>query len=89
MPTALEFLQVIAWNVYIGNTSVAVRKALVSMIARHTPDVFVLMEATGLYGDLEGLGYKVVQMKPVPLKPGNMPSQGNIAIQNSPIRGGR
>lgn len=84
MPTAREFLQVIAWNVYIGNRAVAVRKALVAMIARYTPDVFVLMEASGLYGDLEGLGYKVVQMKPVPLKRGNQPAQANIAILVGP-----
>lgn len=77
---SLEFLVTIAWNVYIGNKAPGLVKALKAMIKEHSPDVIALMEASNLYGELDSLGYRVVQLKPKPLKKGNQPGQGNIAI---------
>lgn len=76
----LEYLVVIAWNVYIAVKPPTIRRVLREFIRDHKPDVFCLMEASNLYGELDSLGYTVVQLKPKPLKKGNQPGQGNIAI---------
>ncbi len=38
------------------------------------------MEATNLFGDMEGLGYKVIQFRPRRLRPNSQPAQANILI---------
>jgi hypothetical protein len=73
-------LTVLAWNVYIGNTVAQVRGNLNRLINFNNPEVIVLMEASKMYGHLDGLGYKVVQLMPKPIRPGNQPGQGNVAI---------
>lgn len=73
-------LDLVAWNVYIGNKPEQVRTALKTLIKETNPDVIVLMEASRMFGHLGGLGYKVTHGRPKPLKPGNQPAQGNIAI---------
>lgn len=80
MINSIELLVIIAWNVYIGSKPASVRAALREFIKQHKPDVIALMEASNLYGELSTLGYTVVQLKPRPLKKGNQPGQGNIAI---------
>lgn len=84
MAPKLEFLTIIAWNVYVGNKAAVVVSTLKTMIKNHHPAVFALMEASNLYGQLDALGYKVVQLKPKPRRKGNQPAQGNIAILISP-----
>src|SRR5687767_373707 len=84
MDRVLEHLVLIAWNVYIGNSAAAVNKRLASFIRRFEPDVIALMEASKLYGELDDLGYNVIQLMPRPLKKGNQPGQGNIALLVSP-----
>ncbi len=84
MSQALEFLVIIAWNVYIANKPATIRRVLREFIKEHKPDVFVLMEASNLYGELATLGYTVVQLKSTPLRKGNQPAQGNIAILVDP-----
>lgn len=74
------YLTIIAWNIYIGTGKAAAREALRGLISRFNPEVFALMEATNLYGDLEGLGYEVVQLRPRSLRRGNRPGQANIAL---------
>lgn len=76
----VDLLTIIAWNIYIGTGASAARTALKEFRKQHRPEVFALMEASNLYGDLEGLGYQVFHMKPKALRPGNRPGQGNIAI---------
>lgn len=80
MSNLIERLVIIAWNVYVGNKAASVRAALREFIKNHEPDVIALMEASNLYGGLDTLGYTVVQLKPRPLKKGNQPGQGNIAL---------
>lgn len=80
MVTKQDVLRVLSWNVYIGNAPSKVRMNLSPMLNTHKPEVCALMEASKMYGHLNMLGYKVVQLKPRPLKPGNQPGQGNIAI---------
>lgn len=80
MNRLIDCLTVIAWNVYIGTTSARARKALRDMIILHNPEIFGLIEAKNLYGDLHGLGYQVVQLKPRPLRKGNQEAQANVAI---------
>lgn len=75
-----DALALLCWNVYIGNSWQDVRAEIKDFIDRFKPEVFILMEASKLYGHLDGLGYKVIQMKPRALRPGNQPGQGNIAI---------
>lgn len=84
MERVLEHLVIIAWNIFIGNTPTKARKALKTMIRIHKPDVIALMEASNLYGELDELGYNVIQLKPRPLRKDNQPGQGNIAILVSP-----
>jgi hypothetical protein len=84
MVTAFETLVILAWNVFIGNKAASVRRALRAFIKEHKPDVIALMEASNLYGELDTLGYTVVQLKPKPLRAGNQPGQGNIALLISP-----
>lgn len=73
-------LDLVAWNVYIGNSVPEVRDALKILIKETNPDVIVLMEASRMFGHLGGLGYKIHHSRPRPRKPGNQPAQGNIAI---------
>lgn len=73
-------MDIIAWNVYIANRPERVRAAIKNLIDEFHPEAFILMEASRMYGHLQGLGYKVVQFKPIPLIPGNQPGAGNIAI---------
>lgn len=80
MSRLLEYIVIIAWNVYIGNKAPSVRRALREFIKAHKPDVFALMEAGNLYGELSLPGYTTVQLKPKPLRAGNQPGQGNIAL---------
>lgn len=80
MPTRQDVLDVLSWNVYIGNTPEKVRLNLSPMLSTYKPEVCALMEASKMYGHLGALGYKVVQLKPRPLRPGSQPGQGNIAI---------
>lgn len=75
-----EVLDILAWNVYIGNRPETVVQHLEGILREKDPEVAVLMEATRVQGHLYGLGYHVIQMKPRPLKPGNQPGQANIAI---------
>lgn len=64
MARVQAFLTLIAWNIYVGTTAKAARNALREMIKDFRPEVFGLMEAANLYGDLHGLGYEVIQLKP-------------------------
>lgn len=75
-----SFIRLLAWNVYIGNPPEKVLRALEQLLIAHRPHVVVLMEASRLYGELGGLGYRVVQLKPRARKPGNQSATGNIAI---------
>jgi hypothetical protein len=80
-------LRVFTWNVKIKNRADRVRKAVCTFIKQHNPDVVVLIEASKLYGELEEfekLGWKILQLKPRPLKKGNEPAQGNIALLVAP-----
>jgi hypothetical protein len=84
------YLTIIAWNIYIGTSVKDARKALRDFRIKYQPEIFALMEATNLYGDLHGLGYEVIQLKPRALRKGSRPGQGNIAIlvhQDLKIRG--
>jgi endonuclease/exonuclease/phosphatase family metal-dependent hydrolase len=73
-------LKVIAWNVYQGHRPDDVRTQLLGMILAHNPDAIVLSEASGQYGHLEGLGYKVVQLHPGDWRSTPMTETGNIAM---------
>lgn len=72
------FLEAMSWNVYVGNHPSKVRANLVKFINRHNPDVIYLYEALHLFGNLEGLGYRVLQLKPRATKPGRASNNGNI-----------
>lgn len=80
LPRDAERLSIIGWNIYIRNKKSVVRAALKEMIEEENPDIIFLFEATNMFGDLGGLGYEVAQLKPRPLKKGNRPAQGNIAV---------
>lgn len=75
-----HFITVLAWNVYIGNLPGKVRAQLAKWIDDHSPHVIILMEATRMYGHLDGLGYRVIQFRPRRMRPGNQPATANIAI---------
>lgn len=74
------WLTIIAWNIYIGSRASVAREHLKTMHKYYNPEIFALMEATNLYGDLEKLGYNVIQLKPSPLRKGSRPGQANIAL---------
>lgn len=80
MTTRDEVLNILAWNVYIANTPAQVRMNLSPMLNTFDPEVAALMEAGKMHGHLSGLGYKVIQLKPKTLRPGNQPGTANIAI---------
>ena len=76
----VDYFYVIAWNIYVGSGELAARNALKEFIKAYNPHVLALMEATNLYGDLEGLGYKVYHLKPSPQRPGNIPGDADVAL---------
>lgn len=80
MRAVLDFLTIIAWNIYIGTSIREARVSLRKLIKEYNPEIFALMEASKLYEQLDGLGYEVIQLKPKPLREGNQPGQGNIAL---------
>lgn len=73
-------LDVLAWNVYVGNKPKNVVAELTDLLAKHNPEAVVLMEAGKMHGHLEGLGYRVRQLKDKRSRPGNLPGDGNIAL---------
>lgn len=73
-----DMLELMSWNVYVGTPVKQVRKELVSFINRWNPDVIYLYEGMHLFGHLDGLGYKVLQLKPRATKPGRASNNGNI-----------
>lgn len=73
-------LEVISWNVYYKTNPREVRAELIKMIDRWNPDLFYLYESINLYGELEGLGYKVRQLKPRATKKGHTSHNGNIVV---------
>lgn len=82
-----EVMDILAWNIYIGNKPDEILPRVEELLKQHNPEVAVLMEATRVVRQLpeyvdhiNGLGYDVVQFKPRPLIPGNQPGQANIAI---------
>ena len=75
-----KIIDVLAWNVYIGNSPDEVRPKLENILIKENPEVAGLMEATRMRGHLQGLGYQVIQLKPRPKHPGNQPGDANIAI---------
>ena len=85
-----SILRIIAWNVYIGSAVKAVRAQLKNWIRQYKPEIIALMEASKMYGDLEGLGYEIVHLKPRPLRKGSQPAQGDVALMirnDIPIKG--
>lgn len=74
------YLLVLAWNIYIGTSDEAGRKSLSAMIKAKQPHVIAVMEATRQFGNLNGLGYQVFQLKASPQRPGNIPNDANIAL---------
>ncbi len=83
MPTfrhKLATLYILAWNIYIGRSIDAVRKALRPMLDRYDPEIVALMEATKMYGHLNHMGYQVVHMKPKPRGKGHQPAEADIAL---------
>lgn len=76
----IDYLTVIAWNVFIGTKPARARDALRDMITRYNPQLFGLIEAKNLYGELDIPDYQIVQLKPRPLRKGNQEAQANIAI---------
>jgi len=74
------FLSIIAWNVYIGSAVKDVKSALIGWIRDYRPEIFALMEASKLYGQLDHMGYEVIQLKPRPLGKGHQPAQGDVAL---------
>lgn len=80
MRNPIDTISIIAWNIYVGTGVEAARRSLKEFREKIGPDMFALMEATNLYGDLDKLGYDVVQLKPRALRKGNRTGQGNIAI---------
>lgn len=76
----IDFLTILAWNVYVGNKAKEVREALRVFISAYSPEVFALSEATNLYGHLDGLGYQVVQLRPHSKRRGSQPAQADIAL---------
>lgn len=77
---AWDYFFIIAWNIYVGTGVGAARSTLRAFIKSKNPHVIALMEATNLFGDLEGMGYKVIQLKASPKRPGNIPNDANIAL---------
>ena len=75
-----DYLLVLAWNIYIGTSDAAGRKSLSAMIKAKQPHIIAVMEATRQFGNLEGLGYQVFQLKPSPKRPGNIPNDANIVL---------
>lgn len=73
-------IRVIAWNVYVGHAAKSVVAELREVIKTQRPDLIFLSEAKNLYGDLESLGYTVVQLPSRPLAPGMYPESANIAV---------
>lgn len=71
-------LEVVSWNVFIGSPVKKVREELTKIIDKWNPDVIYLYEASHLFGELDGLGYVVRQLKPRPTKPGHISNNGNI-----------
>lgn len=71
-------LEVISWNVYVGQQVKDVRRELTKMIDRYNPDVIFLYEGLHLFGKLQGLGYQVKQLKPRSTRPGSTSNNGNI-----------
>lgn len=57
-------LRVFDHNAYVGQKPEHYRKHLRVMIANEQPDIIVISEAKNLFGHLNGLGYKVHQLKP-------------------------
>ena len=78
-PIVRSTLKVLAWNVYQGHRTGAVRRELAKMIAEEHPDVIVLTEATHQH-DLTGLGYDVIHYPSQALTRGNQPETADTAI---------
>jgi hypothetical protein len=53
----------ISWNIRRTTPVANVRGALTHMITKRSPDEIYLYEAAHLYGELDGLGYRVYQLK--------------------------
>lgn len=90
MARVAAFMTMIAWNIFVGTSVMQARTALRSMIEAFKPEVFGLMEATNLYGDLNGLGYEVIQLRPSRLRKRNVAETANIAVmvrKDIPIKG--
>lgn len=83
-----DSLVIIAWNIWEGTSAKAARIALAKFIREYRPEVFVIMEARNLYGDLESLGYSVIQLEPNPKRPGNISGDGDIALLIRNSKGG-
>lgn len=58
-------LKVISWNVRITQSPANVRAELREIRDGIHPQVIELSEATRMYGHLDGLGYRVIQRRPV------------------------
>lgn len=75
-----QHIKIIGWNVNVSRPWRETLKELKVLIKEENPVIVVLMEATNLKGNLEGLGYQVVQLPPVVANEGFTPEDANIAI---------
>lgn len=57
-------MEIFSHNAFVGQDPKVYRKHLKAMIANENPDILVISEAKNLFGHLDGLGYKVYQLKP-------------------------
>ena len=80
MSKLVDYLTILAWNVYIGNTAAVIREALKERIDMYHPEIIALMEATRLYDNLHKLGYQQIQLKPRKLRPNTQPEDSNIVL---------
>lgn len=71
-------LEVISWNIRYDTPIKQVRTELTKMIDNWNPDVIYLYEGLHFYGQLNGLGYEVYQLKPKATRPGFTPHNSNI-----------
>lgn len=59
----MPVLSIVFWNIWVGHKVTHVREQIRDIHKHYNPEVFGLMEAAHMYGHLEGLGYRVFQVR--------------------------
>lgn len=59
----MPVLSIVFWNIWVGHKAAHVRSQILEIRRLRNPEVIGLMEAAHMYGHLEGLGYRVFQVR--------------------------